>query len=79
MSQNTASTLKESFNLNAAAFSLNAAAYGKLVEQVEEKLKLLEEREASWDRIEKGMKANAEAAANKIILDIGLYTQHMHG
>jgi hypothetical protein len=39
--------------------------------QIEERLKLLEQREEHWQEVKQEMKKNKEAAPNKIVLDIG--------
>lgn len=46
--------------------------FGSVVSKVEERIKVLEEKEAHWEKLNKQMDEHAETASQKIVLDIGM-------
>lgn len=49
--------------------------FGSVVAKVEERIKVLEEKEAHWAQLTKQMEEHAETASQKIVLDIGMWCQ----
>lgn len=44
------------------------------ITKIEERIKLLEEKEAHWMEIDKKMQQHADSYAKKIVLDVGMFS-----